>query len=147
MQVLLADDDKDDCLFFNDALAELPLETALTIVYDGEQLISYLDNNLNNLPQAVFLDLNMPRKNGFECLADIKNNLLLKTVPIVILSTSYEEEIGNRLYENGAYYFITKPADFNDLKKAIHRALVLIQQNNLRPSKEAFLINRIKTIL
>ena len=147
IKVLLADDDKDDCLFFKDALAELPLATSLTIVNAGEQLMQYLENNSANLPDALFLDLNMPRKNGFECLRDIKKHLFLKTLPIIIFSTSYDEEKANELYENGAYYYICKPADFGELKKVIHHSLNLLQQNNLQPAKDNFLITKIKTAL
>jgi CheY-like chemotaxis protein len=72
LRVLLADDDADDCLFFKEALEELPLSTSLTIVNDGDQLMKWLLKNTSRLPHVLFLDLNMPRKNGFECLTEIR---------------------------------------------------------------------------
>lgn len=78
LNILLADDDSDDCLFFKEALRELLLSTNLTTVHDGEQLMQLLTNETNVLPHVLFLDLNMPRKNGFECLTEIKLSKKLK---------------------------------------------------------------------
>ena len=73
MFILLADDDTDDCIFFKEALDELLLPTKLMTVHDGEQLMHLLANESTELPDVLFLDLNMPRKNGFECLEEIKS--------------------------------------------------------------------------
>ena len=78
INILLADDDKYDCLFFKDVLAGLPLSTSLIIVNHGEQLMDHLSKLSTNLPHALFLDLNMPRKNGFECLKEIRKQSFLK---------------------------------------------------------------------
>ena len=110
MKILLADDDIDDCIFFKEAVDELMLSTHLTIVHDGEQLMQLLTNETNELPDVLFLDLNMPRKNGFECLSEIKLNKKLKQLPVIIFSTSFEQEVVNRLYQNVAQYFIRKPS-------------------------------------
>jgi CheY-like chemotaxis protein len=72
LNILLADDDTDDCVFFKDAITELSNTTQLTAVHDGDQLMNYLTDNLENLPHVLFLDLNMPRKNGLECLSEIR---------------------------------------------------------------------------
>ena len=72
--ILLADDDVDDCIFFREALEELPVNASLTTVKDGVQLIQHLTDNPNPFPDVLYLDLNMPRKNGFECLSEIKSN-------------------------------------------------------------------------
>ena len=69
-----AEDDKDDRFFFEKALAEISFNTNLTTVLDGEQLMDYLLKNPEQLPDIIFLDLSMPRKNGFECLAELKEN-------------------------------------------------------------------------
>ncbi|MCD6065456.1 MAG: transcriptional regulator [Bacteroidetes bacterium] len=122
IQLLLADDDKDDCLLFKEALDELPFDTQLTTVNDGEQLMNYLLNS-GQLPSALFLDLNMPRKNGFECLAEIRTNEQLKKLPVIIISTSYDSDVSRTLYNNGANHYICKPNEFEKLKKAIHKAL------------------------
>lgn len=146
LQILLADDDLDDCLFFKQALEELALDVTITNVYDGEQLMQLLtqDDGVNNfapLPYILFLDLNMPRKNGFECLNEIKKNSLLKNLPVIVFSTSYDEEIANQLYKNGAQFYICKPSEFNELKKVIHKAMLLVRQN-LTSTKENFILNK-----
>jgi CheY-like chemotaxis protein len=139
--LLLCDDDADDCYFFKEALQSFPLVTQLTTVHDGEQLMQQLTNVINGLPDVLFLDLNMPRKNGFECLSEIKLNEKLKQLPVIIFSTSYEQEVVNLLYKNGAQYFIRKPAEFSQLQKVIQKALtVLVQENKSQPSRENFVL-------
>lgn len=139
--LLLADDDKDDCLFFKDALDELPVKADLTTVHDGEQLMQLLDEKTGELPHVLFLDINMPRKNGFECLSEIKHNEKLKQLPIIIFSTSFEQDVVNLLYKNGAQHYIRKPADFSQLKKVIYQALLLAtQEETLQPAKEDFVL-------
>lgn len=145
LNILLADDDKDDCLIFKEALEELALDAALEKVHDGEQLMQHLQTVGANLPHALFLDLNMPRKTGFECLSEIKNNVILNKLPVIIFSTLYDEEKANQLYNSGATYYICKPTDFEDLKKLIYKAITLVKQNDKQPSKEDFLINKQKT--
>lgn len=145
--LLLADDDKDDCLFFAEALEELALSTHLTTVHDGEQLMQLLDRKTEQLPHVLFLDLNIPRKNGLECLSEIKLNKKLKHLFVIIFSTSSEQDIVNMLYKNGAHHYIRKPAEFSQLKKVIHKALTIITDrmpagkgNFEQPSKEMFVL-------
>jgi len=141
LNILYADDDTDDCIFFKEALGELLLSTNLTTVNDGEQLMQLLTNETNELPHILFLDLNMPRKNGFECLSEIKQNKKLKDLPVVIFSTSFEQEVVNLLYKNGAQYFIRKPSVFLQFKEIILHALTLILQENVsQPTKENFVL-------
>src|SRR5690349_17225741 len=106
INILIADDDKDDILLFNEALSELPLITSLTTVSDGEKLMQYLSGNTSNLPDMLFLDVNMPRKNGFECLIEIKKQSAFNNLAVVIYSTSFEEDKVTQFYENGAHYYI-----------------------------------------
>jgi CheY-like chemotaxis protein len=89
LKILLADDDTDDRFFFEKALNELSLNTHLTTVHGGEQLMEYLLENTKNLPDVLFLDLSMPRKNGIECLSEIKENKQLEAVPVIMFSTSF----------------------------------------------------------
>jgi CheY-like chemotaxis protein len=148
LNILLADDDKDDCLFFKMALDALTIPTRLVTVVDGEKLMAYLSENTGQLPDVLFLDLNMPRKNGFECLAEIKLNRDLKHLPVIIFSTSFEQEVVNLLYQNGAQYFMRKPAEFSQLKKIIKETVTLITQNLalqqegniLQPTRENFVL-------
>ncbi len=140
LNILLADDDDDDCLFFKEALKSSTLTTHLTVVSNGEYLMELL-NKTPQLPDVIFLDLNMPRKNGFECLSEIKLSDKLKQIPVIVFSTSFEQEVVNRLYQNGAHYFIRKPSEFSQFKKIIQQMLLLvIQQNTKQPIEQNFVI-------
>lgn len=127
--ILLADDDIDDRFFFSKALKEIPLLTNLTVVHDGEELMNYLEKNTENLPDILFLDLSMPRKTGFECLYEIKDNEKLKDIPVVMFSTSfpsdntYEQGMIETLKKIGAQDYIRKPGDFTLLKELIHNII------------------------
>lgn len=147
INILLADDDKDDCLFFKDALEELPLNTRLTTVPDGVQLMHLLRNSVETF-NALFLDLNMPRESGFDCLIALKSDPKLRSLPVIIFSTSYDESIADQLYQKGAQYYIAKPADFQQLKEVIHLALLLVaKEKSVQPPREKFLLSHLKTIL
>ncbi len=141
LQILLADDDPDDCLLFKEALDDLALTVQFETVHDGEQLMQQLNKKKDGLPDMLFLDLNMPRKTGNDCLIEIKLCETLKKIPVIIFSTSFVQETVNRLYENGAQYYIRKPNDFSKLKKVIHQAITLVmEKSNLQPSKATFVI-------
>jgi CheY-like chemotaxis protein len=118
-QILLAEDDDDDSMLFKEALNELATPTDLHRVKDGEELMSLLNQSTIKLPDILFLDINMPRKNGFECLMEIKNTENLKKIPVVILSTSSGKELVDKMYNAGANLYICKPNQFNHLKKII----------------------------
>lgn len=90
----------------------------------------WLTTNTGPLPQALFLDLNMPRKGGYECLVEMKADQQLQQIPVIILSTFFEKEVANRLYKKGAISCIRKPADFSQLKQVIQQALTLITPGN-----------------
>lgn len=139
--ILFADDDADDCFFFKEALAEIGISHRLTLASNGEELINYLKKHSSNLPDVLFLDLNMPLKTGFECLQEIKGDKKLKQLPVIIYSTSAVAEIMELLYLNGAHYYIRKPADFTNLKLVIKKALLLCTENKeLQPEKDDFVI-------
>lgn len=134
LHILLADDDKDDRFLFREALSELPVTTTLETVHDGEQLMTWLNEHQDNLPDVLFLDLNMPRKNGFECLTEIKTNDKLSALPVVMFSTSYprdehyESDMIHMLFNIGAQDYIRKPGNFTELKKAIYKILQKIEE-------------------
>lgn len=141
-QLLLADDDPDDCLFFEQALKEIPVNTSLKMVKNGEVLMQYLLNETNTLPDILFLDLNMPRKNGFECLAEIKTNENLKNLPVVVCSTSLNHQVVNTVQSDGADYYIRKPSSYTQLKNVIEEVIGFIaakKNNEAVPSK--FIVN------
>ena len=141
LNILLADDDLDDCRFFKEALEALPLTTKLTTVNDGEELMTYLLENTDHLPHVLFLDINMPRKDGFECLTEIKNNDTLKDLPVVMFSTSGAQDKISILFKTGADVYIRKPSNFAQLVQVIHHALPLAAENIFSNGKLKYILN------
>lgn len=119
INICLADDDEDDRLFFTDAFDELKINTKVSTFNDGVALMDYLNNDDSILPSVLFLDLNMPKKNGVECLLEIKKNEKLSGIAIAIYSTSSSEEHIEETFINGANIYIKKPNDFEHLKKIL----------------------------
>ena len=117
--VVLADDDEDDRLFFTEAFDELKIKTKVETYKDGVALMDALNDPDSVLPNILFLDLNMPKKSGMECLIDIKNEERFKDISIAIYSTSASEEDIENTFVNGANIYIKKPNDFNSLKKVL----------------------------
>ncbi|ASM49040.1 MULTISPECIES: response regulator [Pseudoalteromonas] len=120
--ILMADDDEDDRLLTQDALAESRVLNELHFVEDGVELLEYLerkgkfeDKNSSPRPGLILLDLNMPRMDGREALEAIKANPNLKGIPVVILTTSKQEEDMVKGYNLGAASYITKPVTFDGL--------------------------------
>ena len=141
IKLLLADDDADDRLLFEEALKDIPIQCDFKTVSNGVQLMDFLRSDSSKLPDVLFLDLNMPLKNGFECLTEIRSRENLKFVSVIIYSTSLVDDVVNLLYERGAQYYVRKPGDFSELKKIIHTALVLaLDARYEQPPKENFVI-------
>ena len=139
--IFLADDDTDDRMFFENALKQVTIPTRLTLVNDGLELMSNLETILEPPPpDVIFLDLNMPRKNGFQCLEEIRNTPKLKDIPVVIFSTTTNEEAVNKTYQHGANHYICKPRSFELLAKAIETVLTLEMWQKPQPSKEKFVL-------
>jgi CheY-like chemotaxis protein len=120
--ILLADEDSEDRMLTSDALDENGLSHGLRWVVDGEELIDYLRRRRRYAepgsaprPDLILLDLNMPRKTGCEALAEIKSDPALRTIPVVVFTTSKAEEDVRRSYELGANSYVTKPATFDAL--------------------------------
>ena len=141
LNVLLADDDIDDCIFFKNALTDLPMATQLVTVHDGEELMVMLVNETTPLPHVIFLDINMPRKNGFECLAEIKKSDRLKDVPVIMFSTSNSREAMSSLFSTGADIYIRKPGNFDQLKELIHHALPMATEKVFSNSQLKYILN------
>ncbi|MBE0458298.1 response regulator [Pseudoalteromonas sp. KG3] len=120
--ILMADDDEDDRLLTQDALTESRVLNELHFVEDGVELLEYLerkgkfeDRDSSPRPSLILLDLNMPRMDGREALQAIKSNPNLKGIPVVILTTSKQEEDMVKGYDLGAASYITKPVTFDGL--------------------------------
>ena len=147
LNVLFADDDSDDRSFFEKALKEVAISTNLTTVNDGELLMKYLADNSEQLPNVLFLDLNMPRKNGFECLCEINENEKLKDLSVVIFSTSYPQdksyELGmiSNLFNLGAHVYIRKPTDLNQLKQLLDHSLRMVVEKVVSNIRLKYILN------
>jgi CheY-like chemotaxis protein len=138
--LLVADDDEDDRLFFQEVVKELPYLVHLTMAKDGEEAIKIL-NQLAQLPDVLFLDLNMPIKNGLECLQEIKKDKKLKTLPVVIFSTSSYPRTISQVYDAGAHLYIRKPNDFSSFRKSVQYVLSINWKKNIgQPPKEEFVL-------
>lgn len=123
--ILLADDDDDDRVLFENALQFVSPASRLSTVQNGEELMMTLRSGKIEKPDMLFLDLNMPIKNGFECLEEIKKTQSISNLPVLIFSTSSQTSAIETAFHLGAAHYITKPSDFNQLKKLIAHLLEL----------------------
>jgi CheY-like chemotaxis protein len=116
IDVLLVDDDPGDTLMIREAFADNKVRNELACVADGVQAMQYLrrESEYANAPRPdlILLDLNLPRKDGREVLAEIKGDPQLATIPVVVLTTSHAEEDVLRSYQLHANAYVTKPVDF-----------------------------------
>lgn len=125
LNIILADDDKDDRLFFKDVIEQINIKTKLLIFNNGQELMDHLLGPDVVLPHLVFLDLNMPIKNGMECLEEIRRTDPLRNLVVAIYSTSSSEKDIEDTFIRGANIYINKPNSFNELKKAIKKIIEL----------------------
>lgn len=124
-KILLAEDDEDDFHLFGEAVGEFDKMIQLIWVKDGEELMKRLTRDKAELPDVIFLDINMPRKNGFECLTAIRQDEALKHLPVIIFSTSNDKALITWMYNAGANLYLCKPTDFRSLKRSIQKAIFL----------------------
>ena len=126
--ILICDDDEDDRMLTQKAIEGAHISNTLRFVEDGEELLDYLhqrgryggETGLAPRPGLILLDLNMPRMGGREALKLIKGDYTLSDIPIVVLSTSSNDEDVVRSYQLGVNSFITKPVTFTGLVEAMH---------------------------
>jgi CheY-like chemotaxis protein len=107
LKVLYVDDDPDDKEFFTEALEKLPLKYTLFMARDYHEMMEILDREKGF--DLIFLDINMPGKDGIECLKEIKTNKIYRNIPVVIFSTNQYEKTINNAFENGAHLHVVKP--------------------------------------
>jgi CheY-like chemotaxis protein len=135
--IFIADDDSDDVLLFRDALEKVNNSIRLENVKDGLELLSLLKHLR---PDLVFLDLDMPGKNGLECLIEIRRNPIYETLPVVVFSSTTRPANIETAYEMGADLFFIKPYNFNDLVSSIN-AILGLNWNNPSLVKEQYCVN------
>jgi response regulator RpfG family c-di-GMP phosphodiesterase len=122
MVIFYTDDDRDDLDTFKDAVSEIDCSTELHTMDGGDKLLHALENPPPK-PHMVFLDLNMPGKNGFEVIQELRLSNNFRHLPIVVLSTATDEESINQSLSLGANLYITKPSDYAQLKASVTHAM------------------------
>jgi CheY-like chemotaxis protein len=141
IQVLLADDDDDDFELFSEALNTVVSNVQISRAKDGLDLFEVLKEIKTGLPALIFLDLNMPCKNGFECLQILKQSKKWKAIPVLIYSTSANIDEIELTYKNGANGYIQKPNTFGDIKSLIKKVFSLnFQDLALEPSRDNYFL-------
>jgi CheY-like chemotaxis protein len=125
LNLLLADDDSDDCSFFEEAVAEIAPHSTIQIKKDGEEVLKYLFNPHSILPDVIFLDMNMPFIDGVKCLEEIRYNSKMNNIFIVMNTTTASPKDIELSYEKGANLFLIKPNSYFELKKSIATILKL----------------------
>ncbi|MFA5296864.1 MAG: response regulator [Lutibacter sp.] len=119
---MIIDDDKDDRFFFKEALTEMLSSVECLEANSGIEALELL-RKVEQLPNFIFLDLNMRHMDGRECLKQLKRDDKLKHIPVIIYSTSFSEESTNELYKLGASRFLNKPTDMSKLPAQIYEAI------------------------
>jgi len=121
MPLFIVDDNENDLAIAREALRESNLLTLIGVARSGDEALAYLRGDGKSRPLLMLLDINMPKKSGFEVLEEIKGDPALKHVPVVMFTTSWRDEDVTRAYAAGACSFITKPADFIELEQMFTR--------------------------
>ncbi len=141
IHIFLAEDDPDDRYFFEDAFKKAAIPGKVTVVEDGQKLTSLLAKvGSPPPPDIIFLDINMPRKNGKECLREIRDNDKFDGTPVVIFSTSNFHKDIDETFKDGASRYIMKNDFFENRQEMLKRLFSANwQQELLNPTKEQFI--------
>ncbi|MBA4166218.1 MAG: response regulator [Chitinophagaceae bacterium] len=136
--ILFSDDDTDDALLFTQAADLITSPILLSFAEDGEQLMRYLSKEM--LPDMIFLDLNMPVKNGIECLSEIRSDKKLDWLPVIVYTTSDNSRDIDTCFELKANLYVVKPTSFESIIKTLKKILTIDFKKQSPPSKENFLL-------
>lgn len=117
--ILLLEDSKHEVLLLRHTLKDLEVENELIIADNGEEGIKYLFNKANTLPGLILLDINMPKMNGFEFLRIVKNDSVLRCIPVIVLTSSNRKEDRFEAFSLGVSGYMTKPLDLNKYRQMI----------------------------
>jgi CheY-like chemotaxis protein len=121
LKIVLAEDDVDDQEIFNDALLQIDIPFELTILEDGQKLLEKLRSEDIKDVDLIVLDQNMPKRNGIECLRELRKDENYKDIHCVILTTTSNEDLIQEAYKAGVNQFFTKPHNFKDYVKVIRQ--------------------------
>ncbi|MBA3681118.1 MAG: response regulator [Bacteroidetes bacterium] len=142
IKIILADDDKDDQHLFKEALEHTYIPTELTTKNNGQDLMDALHDPTIPNPDVIFLDINMPGKNGKECLEEIKEDEELKDIPTVMYTTSTSEQDINETYQKGANLYVPKPYSFSSIITILKSIFTLKwKQLFTKPDKKDFVLS------
>ena len=133
LTILIVDDDADDRKLFISAIGQINPNISCIPANDGTEALALLKSNYHALPDFIFLDVRMPRFSGKKCLLEIKHDERLRSIPVVIYTTSNDVEESKELRELGAVHFISKPGDPDEIYYVV--SFVLEEQLNLRKGK------------
>jgi CheY-like chemotaxis protein len=122
LRIFYADDDEDDIYFFSDAVKEVDCECDLTTFSNGVDLLKNIKINLA-VRNIIFLDINMPLKNGLDTLRDLKNSQQWSSVPVYLISTSNDDNLKEKAISLGAEGYLEKPSDYNELREMVRAVL------------------------
>lgn len=125
LRILLVDDDVDDCDLFRDAVAETGLHSSVDIAHDGIKIMQLFNTRAESLPHLIFLDLNMPKVSGTECLREIRRASYLNGIPVIIFSTSCTDIDIEETFSGGANLYIQKPTVYKHLVVLLKKVLLL----------------------
>ena len=135
--IIFAEDDEHDRVFFRDAFEKFDLLILFEFVSNGRQLMELLNNYL---PDLLFLDLEMPYKNGLQCLKEIRQNPVLKALPVVVFSSTSRPGNIQAAYEMGAHLFLVKPPSYAEYKESLY-AILELDWRNPENIREQFCMN------
>lgn len=135
--ILLSDDDRDHGFLFKCILQKVDASKKISMVYDGEALLNFL---ATQTPDLIFLDLNMPCKNGFDCLEEIKNNPGLQQIPVIVYSSSSQLSDIQKSYIHKADFYMVKPFSAKHLEHAL-QSIFSMDWNAGSPMNKHYYIN------
>lgn len=138
--IFLADDDEDDRSIFHDAIKNLFPQANYTTAENGLEMLELLQKAPADLPDIVFLDINMPKLNGIDCLKRIKSSGTLNVLPVVMLSTSNDPATIKTAFNLGTLYYAVKPATFDEIKALFQKIISQVQLKGCAPSYTDFQI-------
>lgn len=130
-KILLIDDDKDDRELFCEAVEEIAPEIICYTAGGCQKALAMINNKEVDIPDIIFLDVNMPVISGWQCLSMMKEQEAYKDVPVIMYSTTSRRQDIDKALELGALCFYTKPPDFKDLKKSLETVLTHLSNNSL----------------
>ncbi len=135
LNVLFVDDDADEFYLFNEALEQSEQQVKMTRAKDGNDLMKMLGTG--NHPDIIFMDLNMPYKDGLETLIELKSSSSFQKIPVIIFSTSSNSTQINNCFQQGANMYVVKPETFDQITNMVNKVFALDWKTNVTPPSQS----------